>query len=80
MGAIDADGYVFLSDRRADMIVVGGANVYPAEIESALMQHPSVLSAAVIGLPNEDLRNRVHAIVQVTTRVDDVELAAFLGE
>ena len=80
MGAIDADGYVFLSDRRADMILVGGANVYPAEIESALMQHPSVLSAAVIGLPDEDLGSRVHAIVQVTTPVDDLELATFLGE
>jgi bile acid-coenzyme A ligase len=80
MGSIDADGYVYLSDRRADMILVGGANVYPAEIEGALMEHPSVLSAAVIGLPDDDLGNRVHAIVQVTAPVGDDELSAFLSE
>ena len=65
------------SDRRAHTTLVGGANVYPAEIESALMQHPSVLSAGVIGLPDEDLGNRVHAIVQITRPVDDLELATF---
>jgi bile acid-coenzyme A ligase len=80
MGAIDADGFVYLSDRRADMILVGGENVYPAEIESALMEHPSVLSAAVIGLPDEDLGNRIHAIVQVTDPLTDDELTEFLAE
>jgi bile acid-coenzyme A ligase len=80
MGAIDEDGYVYLSDRRADMILVGGANVYPAEVEGALMEHPSVLSAAVVGLPDDDLGNRVHAIVQTTTLVGDHELRAFLAE
>jgi bile acid-coenzyme A ligase len=54
--------------------------VYPAEIEGALMEHPSVLSAAVIGLPDDDLGNRVHAIVQVTAPVGDDELSAFLSE
>ena len=80
MGAIDEDGYVYLSDRRADMILVGGANVYPAEVEAALMEHPSVLSAAVIGLPDEDLGNRVHAIVHATKSLSDDELDAFLAE
>ena len=80
MGWIDADGYVYLSDRRADMILVGGANVYPAEIEHALMEHEQVLSAAAIGLPDDDLGNRVHAIVQTTGPVTDDELTAFLAE
>jgi len=80
MGSIDENGYVYLADRRADMILVGGANVYPAEVENALMEHPSVLSAAVIGLPDEDLGNRVHAIVQTTQLLRDDELDALLAE
>jgi bile acid-coenzyme A ligase len=85
MGLIDADGYVFLSDRRADMILAGGANIYPAEVENALMEHPSVVSAAVIGLPDEDLGNRLHAVVQVgasidPTQIDEDELRVFLAD
>jgi bile acid-coenzyme A ligase len=63
MGMVDADGYLYLSDRRTDMILSGGANVYPAEVEAALDEHPRVRSSAVIGLPDEDLGNAVHAIV-----------------
>jgi bile acid-coenzyme A ligase len=64
IGYFDADGYLYLADRRTDMILVGGSNVYPAEIEAALDEHPLVQSSAVIGLPDEDLGNRVHAIIQ----------------
>jgi len=64
IGWFDADGYLYLADRRTDMILVGGSNVYPAEIEAALDEHPLVQSSAVIGLPDEDLGSRVHAIVQ----------------
>jgi bile acid-coenzyme A ligase len=64
MGWLDEDGYLYLTDRRQDMILVGGANVYPAEVEAALEEHPRVLSSAVIGLPDDDLGNVVHAIVQ----------------
>lgn len=64
IGWFDADGYLYLADRRTDMILVGGANVYPAEIEAALEEHPLVASSAVIGLPNDDLGNTVHAVVQ----------------
>ena len=64
IGYFDADGYLYLADRRTDMILVGGSNVYPAEIEAALEEHPLVQSVAVIGLPNDDLGNLVHAIVQ----------------
>ena len=64
MGWTDADGYLYLSDRDTDMILVGGANVYPAEVEAALDEHPRVKSSCVIGLPDEEYGNAVHAIVQ----------------
>lgn len=65
LGHVDDDGYVYLADRRDDLILVGGANVYPAEVEAALDEHPAVLSSCVIGLPDDDLGARVHAIVQL---------------
>jgi bile acid-coenzyme A ligase len=79
LGRLDADGYLYLTDRDTDMILVGGSNVYPAEIEAALEEHPKVLSAAVIGLPHPDLGNVPHAIVQTTGDVTDPELAAHLA-
>ena len=63
MGSFDADGYLYLADRQSDMILVGGANVYPAEIEGALAAHPQVAESAVIGLPDPDYGNVVHAVV-----------------
>ena len=67
---MDDEGYLYIADRRTDMIVSGGANVFPAEVEGALMAHPAVAEAVVIGLPDSDLGARVHAIVQV---VEDLE-------
>jgi bile acid-coenzyme A ligase len=64
IGYSDADGYLYLADRRTDMILVGGSNVYPAEIEAALDEHPLVQSSAVIGLPDEEMGAQIHAIVQ----------------
>jgi bile acid-coenzyme A ligase len=64
LGSVDADGYLYLADRRVDMIVTGGANVFPAEVESALSEHPGVSDVVVIGLPDEEWGRRVHAIVQ----------------
>jgi bile acid-coenzyme A ligase len=80
MGWMDVEGYLYLTDRQTDMILVGGANVYPAEIEAALESHPRVRGSAVIGLPDEDLGNRIHAIVQLDGEMDDAELAAHLRE
>ncbi|HMC80986.1 MAG TPA: AMP-binding protein, partial [Acidimicrobiia bacterium] len=74
MGKLDADGYVYLSDRLTDMILVGGANVYPGEIEAALDEHPAVRSSCVIGLPHEDLGSVPHALVELAEPVDDAEL------
>ncbi|MFV3126684.1 AMP-binding protein [Niveispirillum sp. KHB5.9] len=65
LGHIDQDGYLFLADRRSDLIIRGGANVYPAEVEAALDEHPLISSSAVIGLPDEDLGQRVHAIIHL---------------
>ncbi|HEY9217681.1 MAG TPA: long-chain-fatty-acid--CoA ligase [Phenylobacterium sp.] len=62
-GFIDADGYVFLHDRVKDMIVTGGENVYPAEVENALFSHPAVADAAVIGVPDETWGEAVKAVV-----------------
>jgi bile acid-coenzyme A ligase len=64
LGWVDEDGWVYLADRRVDMIVTGGANVYPAEVEAALSEHPGVADVVVIGLPDEEWGHRVHAIVQ----------------
>ncbi|TKJ31404.1 AMP-binding protein [Blastococcus sp. CCUG 61487] len=74
VGWMDEDGYLYLADRRTDMILVGGSNVYPAEVEAALDEHPQVASSAVIGLPDDDLGQVVHAIVQPAPGIDDVDL------
>jgi bile acid-coenzyme A ligase len=79
MGWFDEDGYLYLADRATDMILVGGANVYPAEVEAALEEHPAVLGACVIGLPDEDYGNVVHAIVEVRGDVTDDDLRSHLG-
>jgi bile acid-coenzyme A ligase len=79
IGWFDADGYLYLADRRTDMILVGGSNVYPAEIESALDEHPLVQSSAVIGLPDEDLGARIHAIVQPRDGLTETDLRAHVA-
>ncbi|QFU91882.1 AMP-binding protein [Amycolatopsis sp. YIM 10] len=80
LGWVDDDGYVFLADRKPDMILVGGANVFPAEIETALEEHPSVLSSCVIGLPDEEYGNLVHAVVQTDGPLDEAALLDHLRE
>ena len=80
LGWFDDDGYLYLADRRTDLIIAGGANIYPAEVEAALMEHPAIVSCAVIGLPDEDLGHRVHAVLETTGEVSDGELREFLGE
>ena len=80
-GWLDDDGYLYLGDRMTDMILTGGSNVYPAEVESAINEHPHVRSCAVIGLPDDDLGNRVHAIVEADpAAVPEDELLAFADE
>src|SRR5262245_43314773 len=72
--------YVYLSDRDIDMILVGRANVYPAEVEAALDEHPPRAGACVSGLPDEEDGNRGQAVVHATGPVAAVELKKFLAE
>jgi fatty-acyl-CoA synthase len=64
MGRVDEDGYLYLTDRKDYMIVSGGVNIYPAEIENALVTHPKVIDVAVFGVPNEEFGEEVKAVVQ----------------
>jgi bile acid-coenzyme A ligase len=81
MGWFDEDGYLYLGDRMQDMILSGGANIYPAEVEAVLQEHPAVRSVCVIGLPDEDKGNIVHAIVEADpAALDQSELLAFAAE
>jgi long-chain acyl-CoA synthetase len=82
VGHVDADGYLYLSDRATFMIVSGGVNIYPQECEDLLITHPKVADAAVFGVPNEDLGEEVKAVVQLMPGVPDTaatvaELIAF---
>ncbi len=76
---LDADGYLFLHDRMKDMVITGGENVYPAEVENVLAHHPAVLEVAVIGVPSQRWGESVKAIVVARpgAEVDAVELIAF---
>jgi long-chain acyl-CoA synthetase len=64
MGYLDADGYLFVCDRAADMVISGGVNIYPAEIEHALLRVRGVLDCAVVGLPDPEYGERLHAVLQ----------------
>lgn len=64
VGKVDADGFVYLTDRKAFMIISGGVNIYPQEIENLLVTHPKVADVAVFGVPNEDFGEEVKAVVQ----------------
>lgn len=78
LGWLDEEGFLYLTDRDTDMILVGGANVYPAEVEAALDEHPKVMSSCVVGLPDDDLGNVPHALVQLESDVSDEELREYL--
>jgi bile acid-coenzyme A ligase len=80
MGWMDEDGYVYLADRRKDLILRGGANIYPAEVEAAIDEHPGVRSCAVVGVADDDLGQRVHAIVDAPDGVDEADLRTHLAE
>ncbi len=64
VGYLDADGYLFLTDRKSYMIISGGVNIYPQEVENLLITHPKVADAAVIGVPNADFGEEVKAVIQ----------------
>ncbi|OBF17656.1 feruloyl-CoA synthetase [Mycobacterium kubicae] len=77
IGHLDADGYLYITDRRADMIVSGGANVFPAEVESALAGHPDIADVVVIGLSDPHWGRRVHAVVQACAPLTEQQVIEY---
>lgn len=77
IGHLDEDGYLYIVDRRADMIITGGANVFPAEVESALAGHPDIADVVVIGLSDEQWGRRVHAVVQLAAPLTEQQVIEY---
>lgn len=82
VGYLDAEGYLYLTDRKTFMIISGGVNIYPQEIENLLVTHPEVMDVAVIGIPNDEMGEEVKAVVQPLRQSDAgpdlaLELIAF---
>ena len=85
VGYVDADGYLYLTDRVAFTIISGGVNIYPQECEDLLITHPKVADAAVFGIPNADLGEEVKAAIQLMPGIEpgpdiEAELLAFCGQ
>lgn len=80
VGYLDADGYLYLTDRASDMVIRGGVNIYPREIEDVLYTHPAVVDCAVFGIPHERLGEQLVAVVEAREPVTAEELDAFCRE
>jgi long-chain acyl-CoA synthetase len=81
LGYLDSDGFLFIVDRVKDMIITGGTNVYPAEVEARLINHPAVADVAVVGAPDPEWGEQVRAVVQLAEGVEPSDaLAAELIE
>lgn len=77
MGWVDSEGYLYFADRRSDMIVTGGENVFAAEVENVLKKHSKVVDAVVVGLPDRDWGHRIHALVETSGPASSKELIKF---
>jgi long-chain acyl-CoA synthetase len=77
VGCLDEDGYLFITDRLKDMIISGGANIYPAEVEATLFNHAAVGDAAVIGVPDMHWGEKVKAIVELRGPASEADIIAF---
>jgi long-chain acyl-CoA synthetase len=80
MGYVDEEGYLYLTDRKTHMIISGGANIYPAEVENVLFAHPAVSDVAVIGVPDAEFGEQVKALVEARMDVTEAELIEFCRE
>jgi long-chain acyl-CoA synthetase len=82
IGHIDDEGFVYVSDRAKDMVLRGGENIYSAEVEAAIYEHPAVYEAAVYGIPHERLGEELacHVMIKPGERLDVDELQRFVGE
>jgi len=76
IGYLDEDGYLYLTDRRHHMIISGGVNIYPQEAENVLVTHPKVMDAAVFGIPDEEMGQRVKGVVQTVDQADATDAFA----
>lgn len=73
IGYLDEDGFLYLCDRRTDVVITGGMNVYPAQVEGALLEHPAIADACVIGVPDEEWGHRVTALVELHSGVETTD-------
>jgi bile acid-coenzyme A ligase len=80
IGRLDAEGYLYLGDRLADMVLRGGANIYPAEVEAAVSECPGVRSCVVVGLPDPEFGQRVHAIIEPEPGADGQVIAEGMAD
>lgn len=79
MGFVDDEGYLFLADRKDDLIISGGINIWPAEVEAAILRHPAIRSCAVFGVPHDDLGAAVHAVIETDEDLGLPTLLRFLS-
>ena len=85
LGRLDDEGYLFLTGRSAELIISGGVNIYPAEVDAVLLQHPAVGDAATVGVPNDEWGEEVRAVVELSAGIEvsaalEAELIAFCRE
>lgn len=80
IGYVDEQGYLYFSDRRSDMLVSGGENVFATEVETALLRYKDILDAVVVGIPDEDMGRRLHAVIESGKEIPAEELKTFLGQ
>ena len=78
MGRLDEDGFLFITDRKKDMIISGGANIFPAEIEAVLIDAPFIRDVAVFGAPDEEFGERIVAAVELSAPAGEAEVRAWL--